>query len=85
MKASDMTLTEVREFASGIIGLSIVLSYIQVEEGLAELQGHWDGFCDTSNYSHTKFDDNRDCAIMFGLALAEQYDLSEYSLHKVGR
>jgi hypothetical protein len=85
MKASDMTLTEVREFASRIIGLSIVLSYIQVEEGLAELQGHWDGFCDTSNYQSIEFDDKRDCAIAFGLGLAELLDLSKYSLHKVGQ
>lgn len=84
MKASNMTLAEVREFASEIVGLNIVLSFIQVEEGLTELEGHWDGFCDTSNNLSIEYDNNRDCAIDFGFSLAELYDLSGYSMQQVG-
>lgn len=84
MKASSMTLAEVREFASEIIGLNVVFSYIQVEEGLMELEGHWDGFCDTSNDLSIEYNGNRDCAIDFGFALAELYDLSGYSMQQVG-
>ena len=75
MKAGNITLDEVRHLAKGIEGLNIVLSFIQVEEGISELEACWDGFRDAANYFNQEFDDERDCAIQFGLSAADFYEI----------
>ena len=77
MKAGDMTLNDVRRLAAGSRELSLTLSFIQVEEGLSELEACWDGFRDASNHFDQEFDDERDCAVQFGLSVADFYELSE--------
>ena len=77
MTAGDMTLDDVRRLASGIEELNLTLSFIQVEEGLLELEACWDGFRDAANYFNQEFDDERDCAVQFGLSVADFYELSK--------
>jgi hypothetical protein len=77
MKAGDMTLGEVRRLAAGIEELNLTLSFIQVEEGLLELEACWDGFRDAANHFGQEFDDKRDCAVQFGLSVADFYEFSE--------
>ena len=77
MKAGDMTLNDVRQLAAGLRDLSLTLSFVQVEEGLSELEACWDGFRDAANHFNQEFDDERDCAVQFGLSVADFYELSE--------
>lgn len=77
MRASEIGLSEVRSLASSVPGLGIILSFIQVEEGLRELEGHWEGFRDSSNHFDFTFDDERDCAVEFGMLLSELYGFTE--------
>lgn len=72
-----MTLTDVRRLAAGLRDLSLTLSFVQVEEGLSELEACWDGFRDAANHFNQEFDDERDCAVQFGLSVADFYELSE--------
>ena len=81
MKASETTLDVVRSLASSIPGLGTTLSFIQVEEGLKELEGHWEGFRDSSNHFDLTFDNERDCAVDFGMFLSEFYGLVELVLN----
>ena len=77
MKVGSMTLDDVRRLASGIEELNLTLSFIQVEEGLSELEACWDGFRDAANHFDQEFDDERDCAIQFGFSVADFYELSK--------
>lgn len=77
MKASQITLEDIRALASGLPDLALAISFVQVEEGLDELAGMWDGFCDANNFFEQTFDDKRDCAIQFGIALRELIELEE--------
>ena len=72
-----MTLNDVRQLAAGLRDLSLTLSFVQVEEGLSELEACWDGFRDAANHFNQEFDDERDCAVQFGLSVADFYELSE--------
>lgn len=77
MKAGDMTLNDVRRLAAGIEELNLALSFVQVEEGLSELEACWDGFRDATTHFEQEFDDERDCAVQFGLSIADFYEFSE--------
>lgn len=77
MTAGDITLDDVRRLAAGIEGLNLILSFIQVEEGLSELEACWAGFSDATSYFNQEFDDERDCAIQFGLSAADFYEIPE--------
>jgi hypothetical protein len=55
--------------------LATILSFVQVEYGLLELQGHWDGFCAASDNFGVSFKNKRDVANNFGAALVEFFEL----------
>jgi hypothetical protein len=80
MKAGDMTLHDIRRMAAGIVDLNLAISFIQVEWGLNDLEGCWDSFRDASDHFNQHFDDERDCALQFGLALNEFAECSELAL-----
>ncbi len=77
MKPSQITLDDIRALASGMPDLALALSFVQVEEGLDELVGMWDGFQDANNFFEQTFDDKRDCAVQFGIALRELLQFGE--------
>lgn len=79
MEACSITLDDVRRLALTVRELALALSYVQVEEGLLELEACWEGFCDSSNHFGTKFDDEWDCAWQFGVSLRELYESPECS------
>ena len=80
MRASDTTLDVVKSLAPSIPELGVVLSFIQVEEGLKELESHWEGFRDSSNYFNFTFDDERACASDFAAFLLELYGSARLTL-----
>lgn len=75
MKASQCSLDNVFAIAAKDEDLALVLSFIQVEFGLTELQGHWDGFVDASDHYQDTFKSKRDVANSFGSTLVDFYDL----------
>jgi hypothetical protein len=84
MKASDITLHDIRRIASNIVDLNLAISFIQVEWGLSDLEACWDGFSDSANHFNQTFNDERDCALQFGLALNDYAEYSEFAAEQVG-
>lgn len=79
MKASQTTLNDIFAIAAKDEDLALVLSYIQVEYGLAELQGNWDGFVDAAAHYGQTFKSKSDVANNFGSNLVDFYDLFSVS------
>jgi hypothetical protein len=77
MKASQCSLNYILSTAKNDAHLASVLSFIQVEYGLAELQGHWDGFVDASDFYGQTYSNKRDVANNFGEMLVEILELEE--------
>jgi hypothetical protein len=75
MKASQCSLDHVFAIAAKDEDLALVLSFIQVEFGLAELQANWDGFVDSTDHYGQNFKSKRDVANNFGSSLVDFYDL----------
>lgn len=75
MNASQCSLADVFAIAAKDEDLALVLSFIQVEYGLTELQGNWDGFVDASDHYEDTFKSKRDVANNFGATLVDYYDL----------
>lgn len=71
MLATEITLKDVFDVAKRNKALASALSFVQVEFGLDELQGHWEGFAQSNDFYDFHFSSKRDCAIQFGLLLEE--------------
>jgi len=71
MLATEMTLDDVFSVAKRNKALATTLSFIQVEFGLDELRGHWEGFAQSNDFYDFHFSSKRDCAIEFGTLLSE--------------
>lgn len=79
MRASDCSFEELRIMSSGIPRLSFLLSYVQVENGLKDLETSWQAFIDISNESGTIFNDKREICLIFGEELREVLELQSVS------
>jgi hypothetical protein len=79
MKASQCSLQTVFNAAAKDEDLALILSFAQVEYGLTELQGLWDGFVDSSDHYETTFKSRKDVANQFAGSLVDYYDLFEYA------
>ena len=75
MKASQCCLDDIFELATIDEEVAVLLSFVQVEFGLSELRGHWDGFVEMSDDYHIDYDSKEDVTSNFTSALAE---FSEY-------
>lgn len=75
MKASKCSLRDLFLIASANSDLGYILSFVQVEFGLDELQGHWDGFIESSDHFGVNFKTKKQVALSFGEALNEFYEL----------
>lgn len=66
MKASECSFDEMRVYASSIPNLAAVVSFMQVEFGLLDLESSWAGFVDTADDSGTKFNDKQHICRTYG-------------------
>lgn len=71
IKASDCDLDYAKIVARTHPPLAEVMSFVQVEDGLLELQANWDGFVDTSDHQGCTFKTKRKACIEFGNLLGE--------------
>lgn len=53
----------------------LILSFVQVEYGITELQGHWDGFIQASDSFGIEFETKRHAVAEFLEVLSSFYDL----------
>jgi hypothetical protein len=77
MKASQCSLDDIFELASVDEEVALLLSFIQVEFGLSELRGHWNGFVEMSNDYHIDYDSKEDVTTNFTFALSEIAELPQ--------
>jgi hypothetical protein len=77
MKASQCCLDDIFELATVDEEVALLLSFIQVEFGLSELRGHWNGFVEMSNDYHIDYDSKEDVTTNFTFALAELTELPQ--------
>ena len=77
MKASDCSFETMCALAPQIPDLPLLLSFVQVEEGLSELRGHWDGFVDVSDDYGLVFSSRKQICNDFASVLSEFVELSE--------
>ena len=75
MKASKCSLQDLFLAASANPDLGYILSFVQVEFGMDELQGHWDGFVSSSDHYGVNFKSKKSVAANFGEALYEFFEL----------
>ena len=71
MKASQCCLDDIFELAAVDEEVAVLLSFVQVEFGLSELRGHWDGFVEMSDDYHIDYDSKEDVTSNFTCALSE--------------
>lgn len=71
MRASECSLQDLITIASGRPDLAILLSYIQVEYGVKDLEASWQGFIDTSDEYGEEFDDKHHICSEFEFLLKE--------------
>ena len=79
MKASQCSLKTVFNIAKTDEDLALVLSFAQVEFGLTELQGLWDGFVDSADHYEITFQNRKDVANQFGGSVVDFFDLHTYA------
>jgi hypothetical protein len=75
MKASQCSFDTVFSIAKKNEDLALVLSFVQVEFGLIELQGNWEGWVGANDYYEQTFENECDVANNFGVSLVDLYDL----------
>jgi hypothetical protein len=75
MKASKCSLHDIMLAAAADPELGFILSFVQVEYGLTELEGHWDGFSSASDEYQVNFRSKKQVASSFGFALREFFEL----------
>lgn len=71
MRASECSFDDLMEIGHGSPTLSVLLSYVQVEHGLKDLQASWEGFTDSSDYGGEKFSNKYEICLNFGNSLLE--------------
>lgn len=81
MKASEVTFDKMRIAARNNPELGIPTSYIQVEYGLSELEGCWDGFVHTSDAYGQTFTSRKQICDEFTHALTEYIEHLGESIH----
>ena len=69
MKASEITFEQMRKGGKLNPDLGVPLSYMQVEFGLVELEGCWEGFRDSSDDHNIEFKNRKEICAEFGKAL----------------
>ena len=79
MKATQCSLQTVLSAAKKDEDIALVLSFLQVEFGLAELQANWDGFVDSSEHYEITYKSRKDVANQFAGALVDLYELHDYA------
>lgn len=56
MNASDCSFQDMMSMSAiSLPRLKVLSSFVQVEEGLKDLEAHWQGFVDTSDFSHVTY------------------------------
>ena len=84
MKASDVSFDNMRKIACSMPDLGRLISFIQIEFGLKELESHWQGFVDVSdNYDLTFTTKRRVCRDFYEI-LSEFVELTESAFDAVG-
>lgn len=78
MKASKCSLEDIFRIGLTNKDLGMILSFVQVEYGLVELQGHWDGFSSASDNYGLSFQTKKHVAASFAEALCEYFELEEH-------
>lgn len=85
MKASQCTFEHMMKGAAKCPRLAEATSYVQVEYGLNELKGCWDGFVDTSDAYEQEFRNRTLILEEFTYVLGEYIEyLDESFLEQVG-
>lgn len=79
MKASQVSFEQMMRSASTNKLLAEATSFIQVEYGIKELQGCWDGFSDSSDSYGLEFESRRHMCAEFASALSEYIEFLEES------
>ena len=79
MKATQCSLQTVFKAAEKDEDIALVLSFIQVEFGLAELQANWDGFVDSSEHYEITYKSRKDVANQFAGSIVDFYELHDYA------
>lgn len=77
MKASSVSFDTMRALAPKIEGLPLLMSFVQVEEGLDELRAHWQGFVDVSDDYGLTFSSRKQICNDFATVLSEFVDYTE--------
>lgn len=85
MRATECSFEELRIMSCRRPTLSVLLSYIQVEHGIHELQASWDGFTESSAYYGEEFSDKWEVCLGFERALHDFYDVGEPVPFQMGR
>lgn len=65
MKASEISFEQMRKGAKLRPSLGVAVSYLQVEYGLKEVEGCWDGFVHTSDHYGVEFTSRKEICIQF--------------------
>lgn len=84
MIASDCSFQEMRDLASAKLpNLGVLISFIQVEEGIKDLESHWYGFVDTSDDLGNCYNNKTQICSEFGKQLREQIE-AQFFFRQVG-
>ena len=84
MKASDVTFTEAFMYADTHPECQIARSFIQVELGLNNLRGAWDGFTDASDFNNNEYNDANHVFESFYHSLYDYIDILQSMAGQVG-